>query len=211
MGEKKTRILVIDDLPSEAKIITIILEQAGYEVMSVYSGKEGIEKALQEDFDIVVTDMMMPDIGGMRVLRDIKKVKPSLPVVIMSGYASIKAAMQAMRLDAAHFFEKGFTPLELIAEVESALFKAKKHTIKKTSLIHRETIIEIIERAARDPVFTSELLHNGAAVIDSYNLTDVEKLALLTGDIEWIETHIGKLSCAQKMWLEHREQSELWY
>lgn len=135
MDEKKARILVIDDQLSEVKMINMMLEQAGYEIVYIHNGKDGIKKAIKEDFDLVLTDMVMPDIDGMRVLREVKKSKPHLPVIMMTGHASVKTAVQAMKLGAHHYLEKGFTPLELISEIESAFYDSKKHQFEEREII----------------------------------------------------------------------------
>ena len=211
MSEKKVRILVIDDQPSEVKMVTMILESAGYEVVCVHSGRDGLEVIKNRPCDLVLTDVVMPAMGGMKVLGEIKKENPYLPVVMMTGYASVKTAVQAIKLGAHNYLQKGFTPLELISSIESALAKAKTQIMEEENLIHKEELLKVLERAALDPRFTSSLLYQKTDVLDNYSLTGAEKRAILTGDIEWLEGHIGKLPVAQKFWLEHREQSELWY
>ena len=211
MKENKTRILVIDDQPSEVKMISLILESAGYKVVYVHSGSEGIEMIKNSTFDLVLTDVIMPDVGGMEVLEEIKKANPYLPVVMMTGYASVSRGVQALKLGALDYLQKGFTPLELISSIESALAKAKTQMMEKEDLIHKEELLKVLERAALDPQFTTSLLYQETDVLDNYGLTGAEKRAILAGDIEWIEDHIGKLSAAQKLWLEYRDQSELWY
>ncbi len=132
---KKAKFLVIDDQTSEVKMINVILEHAGYEVVCVPNGKDEIEKDKKEDFDLIITGMVMPDIGGMKVLHDVKRSKPNLPVVMMTGHASIKTAVLARKLGTHHYFEKVFTGLELICKIDSALYKAKKQQTKEQKLI----------------------------------------------------------------------------
>jgi DNA-binding NtrC family response regulator len=93
--------LVIDDEQIVLDSVSKILREEDYSVDSTLSGREGRDKAIQENYDIVLTDIRMPDIGGMRVLRDVKRAKPSLPVVIITGYATVRSAVQAMKLGAA--------------------------------------------------------------------------------------------------------------
>ena len=211
MSEKKTRILVIDDQPGELKMVKMVLEGADYDVVCVHSGREGVEVIKNSTFDLVLIDVIMPDMGGIEVLGEIKKSNPCLPVVMMTGYASVSMAVQAIKLGALDYLVKGFTPLELINSIESALAKAKKEMMEEEDLTHRKELLKVLERAAYDPRFISSLLYQKTDVLDTYSLTGAEKQAILTGDISWIESHIGKLSGAQKFWFKHREQSELWY
>jgi DNA-binding NtrC family response regulator len=207
---KPIRALVIDDEQIVLDSVTKILKEEKYEVEVTLNGREGLRKAIQNDYDIVLTDIRMPDIGGMRVLRDIKRAKPSLPVVMITGYPSVKAAIQAMKLGAGDFIEKPFTPEQLSLAVAAALRKAKTHPPEDQTVLHKNEILEVLERAATDSEFTAKLLYLGADALDEYDLTAAEKLAILTGDIHWIEEHIASLTPVQRRWLEHRVGAEIW-
>jgi len=207
---KKQKALVIDDEQVVLDSVSKILTNENYEVDVSLSGREGLNWAIQKEYDIVLTDIRMPDIGGMRVLRDIKRANPSLPVVMITGYGSINSSVQAMKLGAADYIEKPFTPDQLIEAVASALDKAATKPPEEQALIHKEEMITILERAAADSEFIAQLLYKGADALEEYNLTGPEKLALLTGDIEWIEKNIGPLKPNQKLWLEQRLSAEIW-
>jgi len=207
---KKQKALVIDDEQVVLDSVNKILKDENYEVDVTLSGREGLNWAIQKKYDIVLTDIRMPDIGGMRVLRDIKRAKPSLPVVMITGYASVRSSVQAMKLGAADYIEKPFTPEQLINAVASALDTAATKPPEEQALIHKEEMITILERAAFDSEFIAQLLYKGADALEEYDLTGPEKLALLTGDIEWIEKNIGPLKPNQKLWLEQRLSAEIW-
>jgi DNA-binding NtrC family response regulator len=166
--------------------------------------------ALETDYDVILTDIRMPDMGGMRVLRDIKRAKPALPVVIITGYATVRSAVQAMKLGAADYIEKPFTPDQLLKAVASALDIAATQPPEDQALIHKEELITVLERAASDATFFTNLLEDAADALDDYELTGPEKLALLTGDIEWIEEQLGPLTRSQRRWLEVRKSAEIW-
>jgi len=207
---EKNKALVIDDEQVVLDSVTKILTEENYEVDVSLSGREGLNQAIQKKYDIVLTDIRMPDIGGMRVLRDIKRANPSLPVVMITGYASVRSSVQAMKLGAADYIEKPFTPDQLIKAVSSALDIAATKPPEEQALIHKEEMITILERAASDSEFIAQLLYEGADALQDYDLTGPEKLALLTGDIEWIEKHMGPLKPNQKLWLEQRLSAEIW-
>ena len=207
---KAMKALVIDDEQIVLDSVSKILKEEKYEVDVSLSGRQGLDWAIQKQYDIVLTDIRMPDIGGMRVLRDIKRAKPSLPVVMITGYASVKSAVQAMKLGAADYLEKPFTPEELLKAVASALNRAASRPPEEQTLIHKEEMIKVLERAASDNEFIANLLYSGADALDEYSLTGPEKLAMLTGDIEWIEKHIGPLTSVQRRWLEQRLSAEIW-
>jgi DNA-binding NtrC family response regulator len=202
--------LVIDDEQIVLDSVSKILREEDYSVDSTLSGREGRDKAIQENYDIVLTDIRMPDIGGMRVLRDVKRAKPSLPVVIITGYATVRSAVQAMKLGAADYLEKPFTPDQLLKACASALNLAATQAPEEQALIHQEEIIKVLEKAASDPRFFTSLLEDAADALDNYELTGPEKLALLTGDVEWIEEQIGPLTRSQRRWLDVRRSAEIW-
>lgn len=207
---EKKRALVIDDEQIVLDSVSKILANEEYAVDVSLSGREGLDQAIRERYDIVLTDIRMPDIGGMRVLRDIKRAKPSLPVVMITGYASVQSAVQAMKLGAADYLEKPFTPDQLITSVASALEIAATQKPEAQELIHKEEVIKVLERAASDSDFTASLLYKGVGALEGYNLTGPEKLAVLTGDLHWIEEQIGQLTEKQRLWLEQRLSAEIW-
>jgi DNA-binding NtrC family response regulator len=208
MGKMKA--LVIDDEQIVLDSVSRILTDENYMVECTLSGRQGRDLAIERPYDIVLTDIRMPDMGGMRVLRDIKRAKPSLPVVMITGYASVKSAVQAMKLGAADYLEKPFTPDQLLKAVASALEIAATKPPEEQALIHRTEMIKVLERAASDREFFTNLLEQAADALDGYDLTGPEKLALLTGDIEWIEEQIGPLTPPQRRWLDLRRSAEIW-
>lgn len=207
---EKMKALVIDDEQIVLDSVKKILSESNYTVDVTLSGRIGTDWAVKRTYDIVLTDIRMPDIGGMRVLRDVKRAKPSLPVIIITGYATIKSAVQAMKLGAADYLEKPFTPDELLDAVGSALDLAATQPPEEQRLMHKGEIIKVLERAASDSEFFTNLIEYAADALDEYDLTGPEKLAILTGDISWIEKQIGPLTKTQRRWLELRRSAEIW-
>lgn len=207
---EKKKALVIDDDQAILDSIIKILTDKNYDVDVTLSGREGLDWAIQKQYDIVLTDILMPDIGGMRVLRDIKRVKPSLAVVMITGYATIQSAIQAMKLGAADYLEKPFTPQQLLKTIDSALDIATTQAPEEQRFIHKEEMIRVLERTSSDSEFIANLLHYGVAALEEYDLTGPEKLALLTGAIDLIEEEIGPLTPSQRRWLESRRRAQIW-
>lgn len=207
---EKKKALVIDDEQVVLDSVSKILTDEDYEVDVSLTGQQGRDWAIQRQYDIVLTDIRMPDIGGMRVLRDVKRAKPSLPVLIITGYASVQSAVQAMKLGAVDYLEKPFTPDQLLKAVASALDIAFTQTPQIQNLIHKQDIIRVLERAASDNEFFTNLLEHAVDALDEYDLTGPEKLAILTRDISWIEEHIGPLTRPQKRWLELKRIDDIW-
>ena len=196
---EKKKVLVIDDEQIVLDSVSQILIDENYEVDVSLSGREGLDWAIERPYDIVLTDIRMPDIGGMRVLRDIKRIKSSLPVLIITGYATTKSAVQAMKLGAADYIEKPFEPEQLLEAVSRALGIAAED--EEQGLIHKEEMAKVLERAESDDEFFAKLLENGADALDEYDLTKAEKLAIVTGDVSWIEDQVGRLTRPQRRML----------
>jgi len=196
---EKKKVLVIDDEQIVLDSVSQILIDENYEVDVSLSGREGLDWAIERPYDIILTDIRMPDIGGMRVLRDIKRVKSSLPVVIITGYATTKSAVQAMKLGAAEYIEKPFEPEQLLDAVARALGISPE--AEEQGLIHKEEMAKVLERAESDDEFFAKLLENGADALDEYDLTKAEKLAIVTGDVSWIEDQVGRLTRPQRRML----------
>ena len=207
---EKMKALVIDDELVVRESVSKILTDDQFEVTTSSSGRIGLERAVNNDFDIVLTDIRMPDIGGLTVLRDIKRAKPQLPVVMITGYATVKSSVQAMKLGATDYLEKPFTPEELIKTVKSALHIAATQELEDQGIIHKEELLMLLERAATDNDLTYNMLYHGSEALEEFNLTGPEKLAVITGDINWIEKHVGKINATQKKWLEQRQSAEIW-
>ena len=205
----KKKVLVIDDEQIVLNSVNRILSHGDYEVETTLSGRQGLEWALSKSYDIVLTDVRMPDMGGMLILRDIKKAKPSLPVIILTGYANVQTAMQAMKLGAAEYIEKPFTPDQLLKAVNTVVSHADALMPEQQVPVHKEEILRVLERAAADTEFVYKLLHRWADALEEYDLTGPEKLALLTGDIEWIEKQVGPLTDKQKRWLQRPLSAEV--
>ena len=207
---EKNKVLVIDDEQIVLDSVKKILSKDHYEVDTVLESRIGLKMALQNDYDIVLTDIRMPEIGGMRILRDIKRNKPLIPVIIITGFATVQSAVQAMRLGATNYIEKPFTPEELLEAVLIAKDTSVEESDMEQKIIHEEEVIKVLERGIKDASFTESIFQNGVDALEKYNLTGPEKLAILTGDIAWIEHHVGRLPVEQKQWLYDRLSGEIW-
>lgn len=108
--------------------------------------------------------------------------------------------------------------LELVMDTVFAAKKPKEEEIvpkpaiqeAEDAISDKEAIVTVLERAADDPAFIAQLTDQGSKALQGYNLTLEEKAALLSGDINWIETHVGKLDERLSTWLECRLQQEIW-
>ena len=182
---RKYRILVIDDELTVCKSCYKILHEDGYPVSIAQGGFKGLERTRKEDFDLVLVDLKMPDIDGMEVVEMIKREQPNTTVIIMTGYSAVPSAVQGMKLGAADYIPKPFTPDEMSAAVKKAL-QQKKHRVEKSEteetglLINKDAIISVLTRAAQDKEFVAQLSDQGIERLEEYELTPAEKAALVS-------------------------------
>lgn len=197
----KKNALVIDDEQVVLDSVRRILEPEGYNVHTTTSGKDGIRIAAETPFDIVLTDIRMPFIDGFKVLRDIKRSNPGIPIVVITGYATVQSAVEAIQLGATNYIEKPFTPEQLLHVVDAALTSALQDDYEEPTLIHKREVMKILKKGASDSEFANRLFADGESMLKRYNLTSHEKLAILTADLDWIEDHIGIVKETVKKWL----------
>src|SRR6267142_4077447 len=115
------KILVVDDEQSMAQFLAIVLRKEGYQVSTVSNGKDALEKVKAEPFDVVITDIKMPGMDGIQLLQQIKKHDPSLPVVIMTAYASQQSAIDSVNQGAFQYLIKNAKNDEIKLVVRNAL------------------------------------------------------------------------------------------
>jgi two-component system NtrC family response regulator len=99
-------ILVVDDDPNSLFGICQILKDEGYQVVPAGNGKDALEKLKANNINMVITDERMPDLTGMEVLSEIKKMDPGIPVIMITAYGSVSMAVDALKKGAFYFFEK---------------------------------------------------------------------------------------------------------
>ena len=121
----KARVLIIDDEETILDSCTQVLEKAGYTVKGARDGEEGLNAFNTETYHVVLLDLKLPGSNGIEVLRHIKTENPETPVIIMTGYASVESAVEAMKLGAFDYMAKPFSPKELRVNIGKALNNRK--------------------------------------------------------------------------------------
>jgi DNA-binding NtrC family response regulator len=117
-GEK---ILIVDDEKSMCQFLSIMLRKEGYQITAVNNGKKGLDQIKNQKFDLVITDIKMSGMDGIELLSEIKKLDKSMPVIIMTAYASQKTAIEAVNNGAFHYLIKHAKNDEIKMVVRNAL------------------------------------------------------------------------------------------
>jgi DNA-binding NtrC family response regulator len=120
---KALSILVIDDESVICDACRLVLSERGHAVDHCLTGKTGLRAIERGAYDLILLDMKLPDIDGMKILETIRKKVPGSCVVAMTGYSTMSNALQAMRLGAADYLAKPFTDDELVEAVEKSFAK----------------------------------------------------------------------------------------
>ncbi len=113
--------LVVDDEANIRRMLRGLLESEGYRVLEAEDGAAGVEKAATEDPDTILLDLAMPRMDGLTALRTLSERAPLIPVVMMSGRATLQDAVEATRLGAFHFLEKPLGPEAVLATASGAV------------------------------------------------------------------------------------------
>ena len=133
------RILVVDDERIVCESCQRILDEEGYEVEIALSGQDAFAKMKESPFDIVITDLKMPGIDGMDVLKHFQKEYPETIVIMITGFSTVETAVEAMKLGAFDYIPKPFTPDEVSVVVKKAI---EKRALRAENIYLRQELQE---------------------------------------------------------------------
>ncbi|HAV24089.1 MAG: hypothetical protein A2X67_09550 [Ignavibacteria bacterium GWA2_55_11] len=117
----KNRILVVDDEEALRTVLSSELEGEGYSVRSAADGQEAITQLTGTEFDLVLLDIKMPNVDGFEVLKFVKERHPKTKVVMLTGFADLKNAIESKKLGAEDFVSKPYDLVDLLTTVERVL------------------------------------------------------------------------------------------
>src|SRR5438045_4816259 len=126
---KRTRILIVEDEPNMVDGLRDNFEFEGYEVISARDGVEGLERALSDEPDLVVLDVMMPRMSGLDVCKQLKVKRPSLPIIMLTARGQEIDKVVGLELGADDYVTKPFSIRELMARVKAVLRRVSQHAL----------------------------------------------------------------------------------
>jgi DNA-binding NtrC family response regulator len=127
------RVLLVDDEKDFVEVLAERMRSRGLEVTCATSGREAISAVEEETFDAVILDLAMPDLDGLETLRRLHEIQPELQVMILSGRATVKTAVEAIRRGATDIFEKPTDVETLVDRIRSA---------RATRIAHEDDVAE---------------------------------------------------------------------
>ena len=132
---RRSRILVVDDEPSMRELLSIVLRREGHEVFTASNGKAAIDLLEREPIDLLISDIKMPDMSGVDVLKAAKLLDPDLVGIMVTAFASVENAVEAMHLGAYDYVSKPFNVDELKLRISKAL--ERKRLAAENDLLRR--------------------------------------------------------------------------
>ena len=105
---EKIKILVVDDAEVMRNLLTGVLTDAGYEVKAVSTGEKAVGEIKEDDYDVVITDLKMPGMNGLEVIKETKQINKDICIIAITAYPSVKSAVEAMREGAYDYITKPF-------------------------------------------------------------------------------------------------------
>lgn len=152
----KPLILVIDDEEAMRDSCTQILVKHGFRVETAPDGQSGLEKAASLKPDLALIDLKMPGISGLDVLNKIKEIDPEIISIVITGYATVESAVEAMKRGAYDFLPKPFTPEELRIIIRRALERRElareAEKLKREKKLLEENFITLVSHQLRSPL-----------------------------------------------------------
>ncbi|MGC8660481.1 MAG: sigma-54-dependent transcriptional regulator, partial [Desulfomonilaceae bacterium] len=142
MTVRQAKILVVDDEPSQRKMLKANLSLDGYQVFEAEDGKDAIERVSDEFFDLILMDNRMSNIDGIEALREIKKISPGIPVIIITAYASVETAIEALQAGAHDYLTKPLDIEELKIKVQQTL---EFWRLKEENILQRRRIENLFD------------------------------------------------------------------
>jgi len=153
--ENKGKILVLDDDPVVTLSCKRILGAEGYNIITADKGEDAIKKISSEEFDLLISDIRLPDTNGIAVLRESKIIQPKLDVVIITGYPTLEDAKESVKLGAFEFIEKPFTP-DFMINVASKIFDNRGWILRKAFIDEFRNEIVSLRDSANPVIFYKE-------------------------------------------------------
>ncbi|HYJ92301.1 MAG TPA: sigma-54 dependent transcriptional regulator [Pyrinomonadaceae bacterium] len=168
-------ILIVDDEQSYRQLLSLVFESNGHSIRTAMNGREALELLHTEPADIIISDVKMPDMDGIEMLRSVRETLPDVGVVLMTAFASVETAREAFKLGADDFIQKPF-------DVEELKLIVKK-TLEKQALIVEN---RAFKRAQRERGSVKNIVGNSAKMLAIFQMietvAEVQSTVLITGE-----------------------------
>lgn len=168
-------ILIVDDEQSYRQLLTLVFEEQGNTIRTAMNGRQALELLQTEPADVIISDVKMPDMDGIEMLREVRETLPDLGVILMTAFASVETAREAFKLGADDFIQKPF-------DVEELKLIVRK-TLEKQALINENRAFKRAQRergSVKNIVGTSAKMNAIFQMIET--VAEVQSTVLVTGE-----------------------------
>ena len=198
---EKTTLLIVDDEAGPRESLRIVFKDR-YHCVLASCAREGIECARQHTVDVAILDIRMPDLSGVEVLRELKKIDPDIEVIMLTGYETVETARAALRLGAADYLNKPFDVFSIRELIEQCLARRQSKLATKQSIsdLHRVNKELSQELARSNRVAEAGVLSPG--VVHEMN----NPLTVITGYAELLQHDLAALQSSDPKTAEHMQQ-----
>jgi DNA-binding NtrC family response regulator len=165
---RQDRILIVDDDKTFRSVTKRLLEDDGYWVEATVSANEAMALFEKKHFDLLLSDLVMPGIGGLDFLNDVKSHYPAIPVIMITGFASINSAVEAMERGAEDYLTKPCGNDELLIRIRRALEKSRERQELqrlRTELLNQRGEEKLLHEAQRKKFTEEEITQRYARLI----------------------------------------------
>ena len=164
------KILIVDDEPTIRETLSLVLKEEKYECDLAENGAEGLKRVKEKNFDLIITDLKMPEMGGLELMEKVKTISPKTSVMIITAYASLESAIQALRLGAYDYIIK---PLDF----DDVILRIKR------LMEHRELLNEneYLRKEVQEKFSVSNIIGESEPMQDVFNL--IRKVAATKGNV----------------------------
>lgn len=172
----REKILIVDDEPSIVTLLTYNLEHAGFQTESARDGEEAINKVLNNEFDFIVLDLMLPKMDGMAVCKYLRQNQINTPILMLTARGEESSKIEGLELGADDYLIKPFSPKEVIARIKAILRRTSRSSFKQYDMLRVGSLSIYPEK--HEAMIDDELL--------SFTRKEFELLLYLT-------KHLGKV------------------
>jgi len=150
-----TKVLVVDDDESISQNLKTLLEELGYISETAYNGEEALRKIREDYYDIALIDLLLPDMDGLQVLMEVKKVSPTTAIIIITAFGTIPNAVEAIKRGASDYITKPFriddllTRIKKVIEEQRIIYEADAEMLSILSHPIRRSVISLLAKHRR--------------------------------------------------------------